>query len=142
MDMLFSFSKNCFNFLSQYPHMVNYQHYPLNPSHDHILNNLILNTKIKIGIRFHFGFITHHIVQSKVKLFSEIIINFHLFLLHIYVEPWYLILFMKLILVWLVLIHQVTLYSSLFNWNCNSEIEWDNWMILFLSEVAIVPLIN
>ena len=81
-----------FNYFNLVSHMLNYQYYPLNLTH-YTPNNLNRNTKIKIVIRFYFLFITHHIVQCKVKLFLKNIINFHLFF----------ILFMKLI--WLVLIY-------------------------------------
>jgi hypothetical protein len=67
--------------------MVNDQYYTLNFRSSNTPNNLILNTKIKIKIRFHFPFITHHIVQCKIKLFDKNIINFHLFLLYFTVEP-------------------------------------------------------
>jgi hypothetical protein len=67
--------------------MVNDQYYTLNFRSSNTPNNLIINTKIKIKIRFHFPFITHHIVQCKIKLFDKNIINFHLFLLYFAVEP-------------------------------------------------------
>ena len=89
----------CFNFWNQYP---------LNFTHGYASNNLILNTKIKIGIRFYFSFTTHNIVQCKIKLFYKNIINFSLFLFQFTVEPWYLIFFKKLIFVWLVLINSTS----------------------------------
>ena len=80
----FSLTICCFNyyFLSQYPYMLNYQYYPLNLTHGHTPNNLILNTKIIIETRFHFLFTKHHIVQCKVRLFLKNIITFYLFLLN------------------------------------------------------------
>ena len=121
-------------FLNQYPHMVNYQHYSLNLTHGHTPNNRILNTKI--GIKFHFPFTTHHIVQCTIIILYIFFIKknkkkvlffkiYKSFLYFCYIEAWYLIFFMKLILVWLVLIHQVIL-----------------WILLYLSRMHFLENIN
>ena len=57
------------------------------------------NTNIEIENQIQFSFTMHCLTQD--------IINFLLFLLNFRPKPWYLIFYMKLILVWLVLIHQV-----------------------------------